>query len=149
MLISFVLPVYNVEKYLARCLDSVLAQDLAPDEFEVVVVDDSSTDGSRAVAERYAAADPRIRLLVLSPNGGVAAARNMALDHARGKYVWPVDPDDFLFPGVAGQMVRTMERQQLDMLALLCRTVDEQGGQIEWKYSPKLEIRDRSVLTGQ
>lgn len=93
MLVSVIIPVYNAEKYLAQCLESVLGQTVS--DFEVLVVDDGSTDGSELVAERFAARDSRVRIF-RQPNSGVSAARNLALDHARGLYVVFVDSDDWV-----------------------------------------------------
>src|SRR5512139_3799743 len=89
--ISVVVPFYNVEAYLAECLDSLVDQTF--DDFEVLLVDDGSPDGSRAIAERYAAADPRLRV-VTRPNGGLGAARNTGIREARGRYLTFVDSDD-------------------------------------------------------
>lgn len=92
-LVSVVVPVYNMERYLRETLDSVLASDYAP--LEVVVVDDGSTDGSRAVAEEYAARDGRVRL-IHQENSGVCAARNRGVSEARGEYILPVDADNII-----------------------------------------------------
>src|SRR5690606_35289529 len=82
--VSIVLPIYNVEEYLAECLDSILAQDFG--DFEVVVVDDGSPDGSADIAAEYAARDPRLQI-VTRPNGGLGAARNTGLRSATGEFV--------------------------------------------------------------
>lgn len=94
-LVSVVVPVYNMAHYLRDTLDSVLASDYAP--LEVVVVDDGSTDGSRAVAGEYAARDGRVRV-VGQENAGVCAARNRGVGEARGKYILPVDADNTIAP---------------------------------------------------
>ena len=88
-----IVPFYNVEEYLAECLDSVLRQSYG--DFEVVLVDDGSPDGSRAIAEKYVAQDPRVRL-VTRENGGLGAARNTGIREARGRYLTFVDSDDIL-----------------------------------------------------
>jgi CDP-glycerol glycerophosphotransferase len=93
--ISVIVPIYNVEEYLAACLDSVLAQTFG--DFEVVVVDDGSPDGSRAIAEEYAGRDRRIRI-VTRPNGGLGAARNTGVRVARGQFLTFLDSDDELPP---------------------------------------------------
>lgn len=96
--ISFIIPVYNVEKYLKECIDSILCQ-LAED-CEMIVVDDGSTDSSGSLCDEYARKDSRI-CIVHQKNGGLAAARNTGLDHAQGEYIAFVDSDDYL----AGQCV--------------------------------------------
>lgn len=90
--VSVVIPVYNVERYLGECLDSILGQTLR--DIEVICVDDGSTDGSGAVLAGYAARDPRVRV-VHQANAGAGPARNAGLAVARGEYVSFCDPDDW------------------------------------------------------
>jgi CDP-glycerol glycerophosphotransferase len=111
-LLSVVVPVYNVERYLAGCLESLLAQSFA--EFEAILVDDGSTDGSSAVAERYAEADPRIRV-VRQPNAGLGAARNRGVAEARGGFLTFLDSDDTLVPDAYQTMMSTLRRTGSDM----------------------------------
>lgn len=92
--ISVIVPVYNTEKYLRRCVDSILAQTYT--DFELLLIDDGSTDGSPAICDEYAALDPRVRVFH-KPNGGVSSARNLGLDHARGQWITFVDSDDYVF----------------------------------------------------
>ena len=91
--VSLVIPIYNVERYLRRCLESVLAQTFT--DFEAICVDDGSTDSSGAILDEYAAADKRIQA-VHKANGGVVSARNAALNLARGEYIGFVDSDDWI-----------------------------------------------------
>jgi CDP-glycerol glycerophosphotransferase len=91
--VSVIVPIYNVEQYLRACLDSLQAQTFG--DFEVVVVDDGSPDGSRAIAEEYAGRDRRIRI-VTRPNGGLGAARNTGVRAARGQFLTFLDSDDEL-----------------------------------------------------
>jgi len=93
--ISVIVPIYNVEEYLPACLDSLQAQTFG--DFEVVLVDDGSPDGSRGIAEEYAARDRRIRV-VTRPNGGLGAARNTGVRAARGHFLTFLDSDDELPP---------------------------------------------------
>ena len=78
--ISFIIPVYNVEKYLNECVDSILGQ--LTDDCEIILVDDGSPDGSGAICDKYAAEDSRVKV-VHQKNGGLANARNTGLDHAQ------------------------------------------------------------------
>ena len=91
--LSIIIPVYNVEQYLPRCLDSVLQQDIPYEEYEVIVVNDGSPDSSLAIAESYARRYPNVKV-VTRQNGGLSAARNTGLEYAKGEYVWFVDTDD-------------------------------------------------------
>ena len=94
-LISVIVPVYNVEKYLRKCLDSICGQTYR--NLEILCVNDGSTDGSAAILEEYAARDARIKVFT-QPNGGLSAARNTGLEHATGEWVTGVDSDDYLEP---------------------------------------------------
>ena len=93
--LSVIVPFYNVEPYLAECLDSI--RDQSFEDIEVILVDDGSPDGSRRIAEEYAAADPRFRVVVRE-NGGLGAARNTGVREARGHHLTFVDSDDVLPP---------------------------------------------------
>ena len=91
--ISVIIPVYNAEKYLYRCIDSVLAQTYQ--DFELLLIDDGSKDSSGAICDEYAAKDARVRVFH-KENGGVSSARNVGLDHARGEWITFVDADDWI-----------------------------------------------------
>lgn len=92
-LISVIIPVYNVEKYLSKCVDSILAQSV--EDFELLLIDDGSTDSSLTICNDYARKDNRIRV-ISKENGGVSSARNLGLDNATGEWVTFVDADDWL-----------------------------------------------------
>ena len=92
-LISFIVPVYNVEKYLRECVDSIFNQ--LTDACEIILVDDGSPDSSGAICDGYADKDSRVKV-VHQKNGGLAAARNTGLDCAQGEYIAFVDSDDYL-----------------------------------------------------
>ncbi|MDR3314701.1 MAG: glycosyltransferase, partial [Oscillospiraceae bacterium] len=92
LLISVIVPVYNVEPYLPKCLDSIVSQTYA--NLEIILVDDGSTDASGSICDAYAAKDERVRV-IHQANGGVAAARNAGLDAAVGEYIQFVDSDDW------------------------------------------------------
>ena len=92
-LISVIIPVYNVEKYIANCVESVLNQTYA--NFEVILVDDGSPDNSGAICDKYAMKDSRVRV-IHKQNKGVSAARNTGIDESRGKYICFIDSDDWI-----------------------------------------------------
>jgi len=93
--ISVIVPVYNAERWLRRCVDSILAQTYS--DFELLLINDGSTDGSGAICDQYTGLDPRIHVFN-KPNGGASSARNMGLQNARGKWIAFADADDFVAP---------------------------------------------------
>ena len=124
--ISVIVPVYNVAPYLAACLDSILAQTFR--DFEVILVEDGSTDGSREMAEQYAARDARVRLLCRRWNRGAAAARNLGLEEACGTYVAFVDADDIASPDFLAVLHRAAEQGQADIVQAGYQMFSEQLG---------------------
>lgn len=124
MTLSVILPVYNVETFLGECLDSVLAQTFR--DFELIAIDDGSSDGSAAILERYARADKRIRV-VRQPNAGLGAARNRGLEISSGKYVHFVDSDDILEPTTYERVIGEMESHDLDQLVFSAKAFGEKG----------------------
>src|SRR5574344_709285 len=91
--LSIIMPVYNVKAYLDRSIKSILTQSY--DDFELIIVDDGSTDGSSEIVDGYAREDERV-VVIYQQNEGVSAARNTALQVFKGRYVTFVDPDDFI-----------------------------------------------------
>lgn len=114
-ILSIIVPVYNVEPYLERCLLSCLHQDIPQDDYEIIVVNDGSTDGSLQVAERVAKENGNV-VIISQKNGGLSAARNTGMKHARGKYFMYVDSDDYLFDNVLSSLLTTVEDNNLDIL---------------------------------
>lgn len=113
-MVSVIVPVYNVEQYLHRCLDSILQQTM-PD-WEAICVDDGSPDGSARILKEYAERDSRIRILT-KENGGLSSARNAGTAIARGKYVNYVDSDDFIHPQTLELAVALAERDGSDVVS--------------------------------
>lgn len=102
--ISVIIPVFNTEQYLDRCLDSVLGQDLV--DIEVICVDDVSTDGSAALIQRRAGTDSRLRYIRQEVNAGPGKARNRGLEAATGTFVYFLDSDDWIDPDFLSRMLR-------------------------------------------
>lgn len=109
-LISVIVPVYNVEHYLNRCVDSILAQTYS--DLEILLVDDGSTDNSGAICDAYARQDARVQV-IHKKNGGLSDARNCGIEHAKGRYFCFVDSDD----GIAPQMIEVLYRELLENAA--------------------------------
>ena len=114
--ISIIIPVYNDEKFLPECLDSVLRQDYP--SFELLLIDDGSTDGSGEIADRYAEKDSRI-VVVHQPNTGVSAARNRGVAEARGEYIAFVDADDRVTPSYLSHLLSPQTDLSIAGISLL------------------------------
>lgn len=111
-MVSIIVPVYNVERYLARCVDSVLGQTYP--SWELILVDDGSFDRSPAICDEYAERDGRIKV-VHKKNGGVSSARNVGLDMMRGEYVTFLDSDDYWHPCYLEILLNLVEEKQADI----------------------------------
>ena len=124
--VSVIIPVYNAERYLAECLDSVLGQTLR--DTEVICVDDGSTDGSVEILAACAAKDPRIRVLRQPENLGQGAARNWGLEESRGEYTYFMDADDELASADAlERLVAEADKVRLDALFFDAETKLDEG----------------------
>lgn len=121
-IISIILPVYNAEKYLGKCLDSLKVQTF-PD-IEILCVDDGSQDGSCRICEEYVLADKRFKLLP-QPNSGPAAARNLGLRNAAGRYLMFCDADDWYQPDICEKLLKAITASQTDIAICGCRVIDE------------------------
>ncbi len=126
LLLSYIIPLYNTEAYIVRCLRSIIAQGLPEGGYEVIVVDDGSTDGGRELVEALAAEHPQVRLLSQT-NAGVSAARNKALDAARGRFVQFVDSDDYLAEDMMQSLLQRAIDESLDVLVFNYNCVDADG----------------------
>lgn len=111
--ISVIVPVYNAEKYLHRCMDSILAQTFT--DFELLLIDDGSKDQSGAICDEYARKDERVRVWH-KENGGVSSARNVGLDNARGEWVTFSDSDDWLEPNAFAYYDEMTKKHSFDYL---------------------------------
>lgn len=111
-LISVIVPVYKVEQYLHRCVDSILAQTYT--NLEIILIDDGSPDRSGEICDEYAAKDSRIRV-IHQENAGVSAARNAGLDVCSGEYIAFVDSDDYILPEMYEKMLAVQLEHQVDI----------------------------------
>ena len=111
--VSLVVPVFNTEKYLRECLDSLVAQTLG--DVEIICINDGSTDSSPAILSEYAQRDPRIRV-ISQPNGGLSAARNAGLCAAGGEYLLFMDSDDMLEHTAVERLYERASKDRLDLL---------------------------------
>ena len=122
--VSVIVPVYQVEAYLPRCIDSILAQTF--EDYELILVNDGTKDGCPVIMERYAGMDSRIRL-VHKENGGLSSARNAGLDVAKGRFIVFVDSDDYIEPTLLEDTVRAALETDADQVLYNYRIVDEAG----------------------
>lgn len=127
-LVSVIVPVFNAEKYLATCLDSLLAQTY--ECLEIILVDDGSTDASGVICDEYARRDTRVRVFH-KENGGVSSARNKGLGVAGGEFVMFLDSDDWMHPEMCEVMLSEMAMKNADCVVCGC---EETGGS---HWSPK------------
>jgi glycosyltransferase involved in cell wall biosynthesis len=130
-MISIIIPAYNAEKTICRCLDSALAQAA---EAEIILADDGSTDATLRLAERY---EDQIRVLRLA-HGGVSAARNAALDMAKGRLVFFVDPDDTVHGDYFSAMTAALDRDGADVCVCAYEGSPLKG---DYRFRTNAEIR--------
>ena len=121
--LSIIVPIYGVEQYLRKCVDSLLTQDY--DKYEIILVDDGSPDACPQICDEYA---EKAKITVLHrENGGLSVARNSGIEVARGEYLMFVDSDDYLEPNVLGALMAQVERDNLDVLRFNYQNVNERG----------------------
>ena len=134
-LVSIIVPIYNVEKYLPRCIDSILLQDYP--NIEIWLVDDGSPDGCPAICDEYAKRDKRIKV-IHKPNGGQSDARNAALDVAKGEFITFIDSDDYV------------SKDYVSTLFKLLKSYDADIAQCEWQeYNDFLAIPKQTQTGGK
>lgn len=116
VLLSIVIPFYNVDQYITQCLESVYNQDMPEDEYEVICVNDASPDKSREIVLEFQKKHSNLILVEHDVNKKLGAARNTGRAIAKGKYIWNVDSDDFIQPNCLKHLVDVCEENQLDVL---------------------------------
>ena len=125
--LSVIIPIYNVEKYLAKCIESVITKSEVP--YEIVLVNDGSTDGSAAIAESYRARYPALISVIATENMGLGSARNTGMDHSTGEYLYFLDSDDYLAPGGIDSILACLE-EDFDLCIFDSITVSEDGREL-------------------
>ena len=141
MVFSILVPVYNVEKYVRQCLESVLAQDF-PD-YEIILVNDGSTDSSTSICKEFARKDARIKYFE-KENEGLLQTRRYSIRRASGEYILFLDSDDYWEPGILTALYTEISRQNVDLIVYWFRTVTDSGKIISEK---KGLFPDRTVFT--
>ena len=145
---SIIVPIYRVERYLRKCVDSLLKQDLPLSEYEIILVDDGSPDGCPQICDEYAATYKNIHVIHCE-NGGLSAARNRGVEVAQGKYIMFVDSDDYIEPNVLGGLLTQVEREQLDVLRYDYQNVRIADSEYEvfqpYKHPHEVDMREDVV----
>lgn len=140
--LSIILPTYNVENYIERCLRSIENQDLRYSEYEIIVINDGSTDNSRNVVKNLQQSYCNI-ILKDKVNGGVSSARNYGIIYARGEYIMFCDPDDYIEKNVLGKMLNLVEKDNLDGCCFNIKRINSWGTEIIDKFRfAETEIMD-------
>ena len=116
--VSVIIPIYNVEKYLCRCLDSVVGQTYK--DLQIICVIDGSTDSCKEICSKYSAVDGRIEI-ISQPNSGCARARNNALKKAKGQYICFIDPDDYVGQNYIESLVRAVQKYDADIALAIAK----------------------------
>ena len=140
--VSVIIPVYNIEKHLEKCLDSVIGQTLK--DIEIIVVNDGSTDNSLDIITQYARKDSRI-VIVDKPNEGLAYARKSGIEAAHGKYVQHLDGDDFLEPDACELLFKRAEETDADIV-IIRFLIDSPRGQKEPPFWTQDEYNNISAI---
>ena len=145
-LVSVIMPAYNAEKYIEDAIESVLAQEY-PD-WELLVVDDCSTDRTRNIVQKYVTADKRIRLISLRENRGVATARNTALQKANGRYIAFLDSDDMWYPGKLARQTSYMKENNVAFTFTAYEWIDETGNRLGKRLRARARVDFNALLGG-
>ncbi len=114
MFLSVIVPVYNVEKYLAKCIDSIIGQNF--ESFEILLINDGSTDSSQFICEQYSSKDSRIKI-INQENQGLSEARNTGIYHAKGTYLWFVDGDDWIAENAVNTLYEVSKTLDYDLIS--------------------------------
>lgn len=138
MKFSVIIPVYNVKDYLEKCVQSVLAQH--SDEYEIILVDDGSTDGSGELCDTIAAKNPHCIRVIHKPNGGLGDARNVGLEHALGDYLVFLDSDDYIDESMLEELSAQIEQTHADIITFGFR-MDKDGDTSQTMIDPLPEAR--------
>lgn len=146
-LLSVIIPVYNVEEYVGRCVDSVLNQTYK--NLEVLLVDDGSKDSSGAICDTYPEKDPRVKV-IHKENGGLSSARNTGMDIASGEYITFLDSDDWIEPDGYEHLMELMQRYQVKLVCGGNYDVDSETGERTLALCPeKEEVLSTEAFVGR
>lgn len=132
MKISIIIPLYNTEKYISRCIDSCLNQTFS--DFEIIIINDGSNDGSKGIVLSYAQKYDFIKVYT-TENRGLSAARNLGMDYAKGKYIYFLDSDDWIDADCLEKCYYYAEKYELEIVAFDAKVILEEDANVKYKYN--------------
>ena len=141
--LSVIVPVYNAEKYLNKCVDSILNQTYR--DFELLLVDDGSPDQCGMICEAYAVQDSRVKV-IHKPNGGVSEARNVGLDQAKGNYISFIDPDDWVEPDMFRSAIDFCKTKQTDIVCFEVCIVRKNKKKFHYRFAADCVFEAKDAL---
>lgn len=142
-MISIIVPIYNVERYLERCVNSLISQTYK--DIEIILVDDGATDNSGIICDKFGAQDERIRV-IHKKNGGLSDARNVGIGKSHGEYILLIDSDDYIEQTMCEELIKVAEETKADLVSFREQKVDEETGAI--LGSILKETKTIKVMTG-
>lgn len=146
-MLSIIIPIHNSEKYLRKCINSIVTQSYY--DLEIILVDNNSTDNSLKICKEYENADRRIKV-VSESESGAAKARNRGVNVATGEYITFVDSDDYIRQDAYESLINTIKKNNCDLVCFSFNVVDEKGNILDW-YVPnfKRHIKDKGYYSGK
>lgn len=148
MKFSIIIPIYNVEKYLEECLESVLNQSYK--DYEIICIEDASTDDSDCILSEYAKKYERIRVIRNSENRGLSYSRNVGLEIAKGEYVWFIDSDDYIVSDALENIANKLSDEAVDILNINYEEVADISFSDEWQTREGVHFKElEGIRTGQ
>ncbi|MEI3161840.1 MAG: glycosyltransferase [Lachnospirales bacterium] len=137
-LISIIVPVYNAEKYICQCMDSLVNQTL--ESIEIIAIDDGSTDNSLNILEKYKNNDSRVKI-ICQKNSGASVARNKGLEMAQGDYIFFLDADDYIDNSAFSAMYENAIKYNVDIITFNCKSFSDENDNVAERYNRSLDDR--------
>ncbi len=141
---SLIIPIYNVEKFIRQCLDSLLDQDIPQDEYEIICVIDGSPDNSINIVREYQKKVSNI-ILIEHENRGLPSARNSGIEVAKGEYMWFVDPDDFILSDCLNFIYKEFKKDDYDRLRFYSTVISEETKYKKEKYTLQTQFDNKNI----
>lgn len=123
--LSIIVPIYNAYQYLERCINSILNQGLDENDYEILLINDGSTDNSLKICNHYSTIKPSLIKIINKPNEGVVVTRNCGIDYAKGEYIYFIDADDYLIPNGLNYLITNFLHEEIDILSFWSLTLDK------------------------